>query len=263
MSNEEALRSLLADAAAHCQLPPEFNCPSGLVQAALAERRRLARRRVVVRTAVAAAVLMTGTGLFLVPPVRRAVASMVRTAVISIAPGTLQERLAAVSSPWEGPPEWIQNQADVDVAEALRRNPFLPALELEGWRLVRESASHEIHRTKAGWDISPEMNYDLTYANDDGDQIHISQRRAGSKTAEIVLMPETVETTLGNYPAYVSRRAIALREDGEFEIRDAVLLQIFLPIPDSDASGMLEVRFASFTAPLETVSAFAERFVLR
>ncbi|WP_374713668.1 hypothetical protein [Symbiobacterium terraclitae] len=259
--NEDALRSLLADAAAACHLPPEFDRPGGIVLTALAERRLLARRRMVVRTAAAAAVVAAVAALGAVPPVRDALASIFRISVpISILPGTLEEHLESVEIPQSGPPEEIWRKAAVDVGEALRQVPFLPAQEQEGWRLVQEYAHRQVSESGDRWEIGRELNYDLTYERN-GDQIHVNQWRVVA--SEVVHPPETVATTLGGYPAYVSTRGIGLGEDGNPAVTDWVSISVYIPTHDDDSEEIIKVIFHSLTVPLEEVWAFAERFVSR
>ncbi|MEW8976882.1 MAG: hypothetical protein AB2385_00630 [Symbiobacterium sp.] len=98
--HEETVRSLLADAGARCTLPREFDRPTEVVRAALTQRCAFARRRVAARVAIAAAVLAVGLGVFTVPTVQDAFASLLSGSLrISVDSGTLADRLPTLRWP--------------------------------------------------------------------------------------------------------------------------------------------------------------------
>jgi len=142
--HEETVRSLLADAGARCTLPREFDRPTEVVRAALTQRCAFARRRVAARVAIAAAVLAVGLGVFTVPTVQDAFASLLSGSLrISVDSGTSGGSTAHAALAIRPPSESLLQEATVSVDEVLQTHPFFPALEDETWRLTAESASIE------------------------------------------------------------------------------------------------------------------------
>lgn len=263
--NEEAIRSLLADAATHLTPPPDFDRPAEIVQGALAERRRLARRRIASGAAAALVVLGTGFSLLFAQPVRSALASIPGLRLfISIMPGSLEEYAQTAEGPPEGPPNDFWPSAKVGVEEALRRTPFLPPREVEGWRLVKEFAGHPAVMGEEGWELGSELYYDMTYEDEDGRQLYVTQRQISPEIDGIGHLPETRETTVAGYPAYIRTRTIRYYEDGRVEVWDGTAyLYVYLSLPNGDTQDTVELVFNSATVPPEDVISFAERFLDR